>query len=250
MSEWAVKLAVSGPVAVKRNLSVSVEKGFNNPFLTTVNIRPAKHGVKVEIIARANDQIEANDAAVFFIGQMIDRLSFQLNLPLSVSLNGEQFQSGLSENVHRILTRDEIIDAFTVSRDYGLRRGVLMRSLGWYRKGISSQDPIDKFIAFWCSLEGFGSESHRRNERTALGSINQILDCFNQVWGEPENWKVIPNEAGKINEFGHIRNGISHGFMPVSIETIRTINLALPVIQQLSFEFLKDWQERGPVDMG
>jgi hypothetical protein len=53
-----------------------------------------------------------------------------------------------------------------------------------------------------------------------------------------------------LNEFGELRNGISHGFMPVTIETIRDINEKLPVIQRLSYEFLKDWQEIGPAEMG
>jgi hypothetical protein len=250
MPEWVVKLAISGPIAVKSVLTIAVEKGFNNPFLTTVKIRPAKHGVRVELVARAQNQLEANDAAVFFVGQMIDVLSFKLDLPLTVSLQGEQFQSGLSSNVHRIVTKPEFIDTFGVSRNYGLHRGVLIRALGWYRKGISSEDPIDKFIAFWCSLEGFGSVSARRNERTARGSINQICDCFNQVWGDVEDWKVIPNSANMLNELGELRNGISHGFMPVTIETIRDINEKLPVIQRLSYEFLKDWQEIGPAEMG
>lgn len=250
MPEWNVKLAVSGPISVKQRIIISVEKGFNNPFLTTVSIRPNKFGIKVELIARAENQLEANDAAVFFVGQMIDYLSFKLNLPITVSLHDEKFQSTLVSNVHRIITRQELIDAFETSRQYGLHRGVLIRALGWYRKGISSQDPIDKFIAFWCSLEGFGSESARRNERTALGSVNQICDCFSQVWGNVENWKVIPNSAQTINEFGSIRNGISHGFTPVTIETIRNISQKLPVIQRLSYVFLNDWQIQGPANMG
>lgn len=250
MPEWSVKLAISGPVAVKNSISMSVEKGFNNPFLTNVVVRQSKHGVKVELIARAQTQNEANDAGVFFIGQMIDHLSFHLNLPLSVSLFGEVFHKGISSNVHRIITRQEFLDAFAISRDYGLNRGVLMRALGWYRKGLSSEDPIDKFIAFWCSLEGFGSESHRRNETTSRGSINQICDCFDQVWGSVDRWKVIPGDAEKINEFGQIRNGISHGFMPVSIETIREINVKLPVIKELAYQFLNDWQVDGPINMG
>lgn len=249
MAEWSVKLAISGPISVKSLVSISVEKGFNNPFMTTVKIRPATHGIRVELIARADNQSEANDAAVFFVGQMIDHLSFQLNLPLSVSLYGEQFQSGLSGNVHRIVSRDEFIEAFTTSRQFGENRRVLMRALGWYRKGITSEDPIDKFIAFWGSLEGFGSESHRRNEATARGSINQICDCFDQVWGNVIHWKIIPNEANKINRFGEIRNGIAHGFVPVTIETIREINRELPIIQELSYQFLNDWQANAPGNM-
>jgi len=40
-------------------------------------------------------------------------------------------------------------------------------------------------------MEGFGSKSARRNERTHLGAINQICDCFDQLWGTVDNWKVI-----------------------------------------------------------
>ena len=249
MTEWKVKLAVSGSITTKKQIVINEEKGFDNPFLTTIKIRSATHGVRIELIARADNQLEANDAAVFFVGQMADILSLRFDLPFYISLKNEQFKTNLTSHVKRIVTTREFKNAFKVSREYGLDRRVYIRALGWYRKAITNEDPIDKFLAFWSSLEGFGSVSARQNERTKQGAINQICDCFDQLWGESAEWKVIPSDAGKINEFQQIRNGIAHGFIPVTIDTIREINEHIPIIKALAHSFLTDWEGRGVTGM-
>lgn len=244
MPEWKIKLAVSAPITIKSPLSLDVQKGADYPFWTTVKLKKATHGVWVEVIARASSQDEANDAGVFFIGQMLDLLSLWTNLPLYLSLFDEKFRD-FDTRVQRIVEEEEWIRAFRLSREYGLNRRVYSRALSWYRKGLVSEDPIDKFLAFWSSLEGFGSESARRNERTRKGAINQICDCFDQIWGNSSSWKVIPNEANWVKRFHDTRNGISHGFIEVNIDTIKQITAQLPKLHLLAYTFLSEWEHHG-----
>lgn len=247
MHEWNVKLGVSGPITVQKPLSFRVKKGFNLPFWSEVRIRRVARGVWIEVGARAQSELEANEAAVFFVGQMLDVLCLWTELPLYVSLFDNTFRD-FGGRVQRVITEKEWKKAFQLGREYGLSRRIFSRALSWHRKGMVSEDPIDKFLAFWSSMEGFGSESARRNERTRRGAINQICDCFDQLWGGVDNWKVIPGRADWMNTFHNTRNGIAHGFIAIEPDVLRDIGEKLPSLQGLAHQFLADWEEHGPRD--
>lgn len=244
MSEWEVKLAVSGPISVKSTISVIAEKGEIDPFQTNITIRKAIHGVWVSIIARADSQESANDAALYFVGQTLDVLCLKTNLPTHLSITGTQFKA-IEDNVRRLVTGHEWQETFRLGREYGLNHAIYSRALGWYRKGVNTEDPIDKFIAFWSCLEGFGAQSAQRTERTSRGAINQIANCFDQLWGEASRWKVIPNQAEWLNKFHETRNGIAHGYTSVNIDTLKDISLQLPKIRLLAHTFLVEWKTQN-----
>ena len=242
--KWKVILAVSGPITTQERIKFNTQKGFSNPFWTEIQITPVVQGVKVELIASADNQEEANEAALYFLGQALDYLCLYTNLPLYVSHSGLQFKPQ-NDNVKRLLTRTDWVDSFAKSREIAINRRTLSRSLSWYRKGMISEDPIDSFLSYWSSIESIASKFARDTPRTQSGIINKICDCFDQLWETSENWKVIRNQVHKINEFYELRNGIAHGFISVDIETLKRISHQLPVIKKLSFEFLKDWEEHG-----
>jgi len=243
MAEWKVTLAVSGPITVEQPTKFNAQKGTENPFWTRMKVTSAQHGVKIELVARADNQSEANDAALYFVGQALDHLCLSIDLPLYVSLTGTQFRP-LDDNVKRILNTRDWINCFEQARDINENRRVFSRSISWYRKGMVSEDPIDSFLSYWSSIESTGSKFAEENGRVN-GVINKICNCFDQMWGTCPNWEVIPDEAGKVNEFYDLRNGIAHGFISVDIDTLKRINHKLPIIKELSKNFLRDWEERG-----
>ena len=243
-AEWKAQLAISGPVAVDRPLTLSVKKGMRHPFWTTVKIINKRPGVQAEVVAKATTLEDANDAAVYFVGQMLDVLCLRLDLPLHVSLSGPEFRP-LPSHVRRIVEKREWETAFRLGREYGLDRPAFSRALSWYRKGLISEDPIDKLIAYWVSLETVGAKHARKTERTQKGAINQVCDCFDQLWGAIESWKVIPNEVKWVNTFHEVRNAVAHGGRPVNVETIREISHYLPKLRELAHTFLTDWEQRG-----
>ncbi len=244
MANWKVVLAVSGPITVEQTTKFNAQKGSVNPFWSKMKVTAAQHGVKVELVARADDQEEANEAALYFVGQALDYLSLKIDLPLYVSLSGTQFKP-LNDNVKRILDQNDWIEAFINAREINANRRVFSRGLSWYRKGLVSEDPIDSFLSFWSSIECIGSKFARDSERTRRGVINKICDCFDLLWVSSEHWKAIPNEPNKVNQFHELRNGIAHGYIRVDIENLKRFNVELPLIKLLSREFLRDWESGG-----
>ena len=244
MSEWEVALSVSGPITTDRVIHFRAEKGFVDPFWTNISVRRASHGVVISLVARAENQADANDAALYFVGQALDLLCLVIELPMYVSLTGTQIRP-VNDNVRRIVQLNEWTDCFQRAREIGIHRPIYSRALSWHRKGRNSEDPVDAFLAFWSAIEGVGSRFSRDTDRTRLGSVNQICDCFDQLWQGVGTWKVIPDNPETINEFHSIRNGISHGFISIDVDTVKSVASRLPVISKLALEFLRDWHTGG-----
>lgn len=242
--EWQVELAISGPLAVERPISLQVEKGEIHPFLTTVSLKNTPNGILLTLIARAYDQSGANDAAVYFVGQALDVLALRDGIPIYLNLNRPEFRN-LDTHIRRLITKHEWLDAFQSGRRYSMERPYLSRALSWYRKGITAEDPVDKLIGYWSALEAIGAACSRDNERTRRGSINQICDCFDQIWGQADKWQVIPGNPAVLEKFNEHRNGISHGFIRIDIEFIRGLVAELPLYQQIATTFLRAWEHLG-----
>jgi len=241
--EWVVSLTLSGPITVRSLLNLKVEKGSRSPFWTTAKIQETARGVMISVVVRARDQEEANDSAVYFVGQTLDTLSLKLDLPIYLSLSGTQFKT-IETHTKRVVEELEWSEAFKLGREYGIDRPIFSRALGWYRKGLTGEDPIDRFMAFWSSLEGVGSKFAIIPPGIQSGAINQICNCFDQIWGESTHWRVITNDAECINRFHAIRNGIAHGFMTVEVNSIREVASQLPKLRKLAQAFLSDWEKQ------
>jgi hypothetical protein len=245
IAEWEVDLAIFGAITVSTHLEIDAQKGRNHPFWTKVKLKRAAQGTQATVVARAATPEEANDAAVYFVGQMLDVLCLRLDLPLYVSLSSPEFRP-LSKHVKRRVNIQEWSEAFRLGREYGIERRTFSRALSWYRKGLISEDPIDKLMAFWLSLEVVGVKYTRNNDRTQGNKTkNKILDCFDQLWGTTENWRIIPNEPSWVDKFHEKRNGIAHGYLAVEVETIKEIAFMLPKLQKLAHAFLVDWEQTG-----
>lgn len=239
MPDWHVSLSVCGPISTASKITLNVEKGYHQPFWTTVNISRCNNGVRIEVTARADNQEDANEAGLFFVGQALDVLSLRINLPLISFLVDSQSEFK-TIGAKRIVIQEEWDEAFSTGRNLGLDHPAFSRAISWYRKGLESNNPVDKFMAFWTSIESLAAVSARENERTSQGIINKICDCFDQLWQNIDNWKVIPNNAAQLNRLYEHRNTISHGAVAIQIDNLKQIAAQIPIVHQLAHRFLTD----------
>lgn len=244
MANWKVSLLVSGPITIDREIKFRAEKGSENPFWTDICVKNRSHGVQIDLVARAENQTDANDAALYFVGQALDYLCLKVKLPIFLSLTGTHVRQ-VADNVRRIVGLNEWIECFVEGRNIGSNRPTYSRALSWFRKAKNCEDPVDAYLSCWSAIEGVGSKFSRDTERTRRGAINKICDCFDQVWGDSSRWKVIQNNAQALNDFQTKRNGIAHGFMSIDIDTVRSISSELESISELAYEFLLAWGELG-----
>lgn len=241
---WEVDLTIHGPIAVKERNHLIEPKGFSLPipFQSDIRIRTVNTGVQATVTAYASNKGTARKVSLFFMGQMLDILALKVNLPLFLSYSSQLINRAENYSERRIITLDEWHEAFYDARLLALSETTFIRALGWYRKGLYTEDPFDSFLAFWNSIEIVAGKYHPDNERAKNGSKSQIWECFKAIWGECQNWPLIPGQDKWIDNNYETRISIAHGTEPVSIDKVEKVIDLIPVIHDVAYLFLTTWK--------
>lgn len=180
---------------------------------------------------------------------MVDTLTLAVNRPMYLSLTERERSIAQRHHVKRIIQEVEFESAFSETHHLAQSSPSFLRSLGWYRKGLTTDDPLDKFLAFWNSIEIVAGKYYRYvpaidKERAEKGSISQVWECFKALWGACEEWPVIPGQTKWIDQSYAVRVGVAHGTEPIDIHKVAEVADRLPAIEEVSYRFLLGWRER------
>lgn len=184
MPQWQVELFVYGPITVKGRVLLYEPKGQNpdDLFYSDIAISATQSGVGIDLTARADTDRLARRATLYYVGQALDVLTLDVRLPLYLSLLDRQPIRPETHHVRRIIENDEWHSAFERVRDLNQRLPAVLQALSWYRKGLYTEDPFDKFLAFWTSIEIVASKYYPNANCRGTGSKCQIGECFKQIW--------------------------------------------------------------------
>lgn len=245
MRIYNVELLVSGPVTINRSLEFRTDKELDlgNIFRSDISIKPHKQGFLISSTVYTADQDRAYKVALLFVGKMLDILAMRINSSLNVSLN-EYRQVADKNTVRAVIGRDEFEFCFRLARDLNLNENRLLRAFSWYRKGLYTDDPFDKFLALWNAISVIADGYCNDNERTRQGIINKIWDCFITLWGNCADWQYVNGNERWINDNNDIRNKIAHGGVTVDVQYVENVIEQLPIVQNVAYKFLKQWAER------
>lgn len=248
---WEVVLYVDGPVTVRRRLLTTQQKGFrvDDPFYSDIEIQGLPSGLKATVTARAPDHVVAYKAAVFFFGHMVDALTLAVNRPMYLSLTERERRNAQHHDVRRVIEKDQFEHAFSEAHHLARGSPSFLRSLGWYRKGLTTDDPLDRFLAFWNAIEIVASKYFHYvpsidQERAKKGSKNQVWACFEALWGPCERWPVIPGQAKWIDDSYSVRLDVAHGVAFIDVIKVAEVSERLPAIEEVCYRFLHGWRER------
>lgn len=238
---WLVELKISGPIAITRTINLHEPKGFElkNPFYSDIEILNHRNFIGISVTAYATSIDFARKAALLFVGQMVDVLTFRFNLPFILSE-----KEGFIRHEYitkRILHDEDFQEAFKESRLLAFSNPDFLRALGWYRKAMVTEDPFDKFLSFWNSIEIVAGKYHTSNDRTKLGIKNQIWQCFESLWDGCQEWPVEETWIDKANE---TRKNIVHGTAAINVVEIEKIIKELDEINRIAHFFLDEWRQK------
>ncbi|WP_276980240.1 methylamine utilization protein MauJ [Flavobacterium filum] len=245
MRIYNVELLVSGPVTIRRQINFNTDKelDFGNVFQSDISIKKHQQGFVISSTVFTADQDRAYKVALLFIGKMLDILSLKTKSTLNVSLN-EYRQISDRNIVRAVIDETEFRFCFDLARQLNLNENKLLRAFSWYRKGLYTEDPFDKFLAFWNSISVVADGYCNDNERTRQGIINKIWDCFVTLWGECANWEYINGNDRWVNDNNEIRNKIAHGGVTVDIQYVENVISQLETVQNVAYKFLTQWADR------
>jgi len=248
---WEVILYVDGAVTVRRRVLTTQQKGFrvDDPFYSDIEIQRVPSGIRATVTARAPDQTVAYKVAVFFFGRMLDALTLTVNRPMHLNLTEREGTRAERHDVRRVVEASEIENAFHEANHLARTSPSFLRSLGWYRKGLTTDDPLDKFLAFWNAIEIVASKYYHYvaaidKHRAKNGSKSQVWECFKALWGPCEEWPVIPGLTKWIDESYSVRLDVAHGVAFVDIHKVAQVAERLPAIEEVCQRFLRGWRDR------
>lgn len=243
---WEVDISVIGPVSIRNRIMLNARKELEHPdpFYSQITIENQDNGFRATVTAFAPNSILAEKAAILFFGRMLDALSLKLNLPLQLDLAQKVFIPRNHNNIRRILDNNDFSRAFAEARLLSLTETTYLRALSWYRKGKYTQDPFDKFLSFWNSIETVASK-YNPNKIACKdkGAICHIWECFKSIWGECENWEFISGQTKWIDTCNKHRRDIAHGIVPIEIDFVEKVVEKLEELENVAHKFLVDWRE-------
>jgi hypothetical protein len=245
MRIYNVELLISGPITTRRVINFDTEKELDlgNAFRSDICIKKHQQGFLIATTVYTANQDRAYKVGLLFIGKMLDILSMKTNLPMYVSFN--DYRQLSDRNIVRaVIDENEFRFCFELARQLNLNENKLLRAFSWYRKGLYTEDPFDKFLAFWNSICVVADGYCNNNERTSLGTVNRIWDCFITLWGECPDWEFINGNERWVNDNNEVRNKIAHGGVTVDVQYVENVINQLDTVQNVAYKFLTEWSIR------
>lgn len=247
LPKWTTKIFVNGPIEIEKEITFRSRKDieYGDPLYSNIIIKKERDGVRLSVNSFAADAELGKKAALIFSGLALDVLSTKTRCPLYVSIHEKRPRySFIESEISRIVTEEEWKFAFQESRLLTLTEPTFLRALGWYRKGLVSEDPFDKFLAFWNSIEVVAGKYHTKTDRTRNGIKNQVWQCFIDLWGDCENWEIIKGQTDWIDKNFDTRNAVAHGIISIDVASIEGIIAKLDIIEKLANLFLIEWRNK------
>ena len=203
-----------------------------NGALLTLRIRfaMAQAGGWDGTIRMSFDGLESDSPFAYFLcRQFMDVLALWNVCGFEVFPSASHAPQSVAASVREsrpVVTLKDVTEALHASFYIGTFSQVLARSLGWYRRGLSSPDETLSFLALWNSLEIAASSFHEQTERTKLGIKNQIYQSFLDLWKGQRNYAFPEGESAYdawIKENHEKRTNIAHGLIPLEPRYLKVL---------------------------
>jgi len=240
---YKVEFTIIGDVEIAGPINFRTVKELQpgDIFDSEITIENHPSGLRISCTVFTSSQDRAYKVGLIFVGRMLDVLSMKIDIRLVVYNN--DFKTVIERNTAKaIINQEEFRRCFDLSRTLNANEPVFLTGLSWYRKGLYTDDSLDKFLAFWNSISIVCGKYHTRDVGTAKGIKNQIYNCFVTLWGNDiQFWPLINGDGQWINSNNSIRDNIAHGLIPVEITSIETVIDKLSQVREVAHLFLTKW---------
>lgn len=229
---WEVDIDIIGPISISGNINFKQEKGFDqNQFYSDIKLSDSRIGICSTVTAYADNSDIAKTVAFVFFGRMVDVLALDNDIPL-ILLEHDRITNHITKaTTRRTLEKEDFIVAFNVARRLEIEQPRLLKAIGWYSKGKTSNNTLDRFLAYWNAIEITAKKYHTQTERTSKGTKNMVYQCFLEYFGEADAWG-LPDKW--IDDMHDKRSRIAHGAEETTVEAINIVSELIPTLETIS----------------
>jgi hypothetical protein len=231
------------PEAINIPLTGIVHNGQMVEFQANFQRKEGGFDAEVKVLS---DQSEPNSVfAQFYLNLMFDVASLRHASPFqilsSVNINREAQSRFLGTSTCGIMRAEDFDQSARLSFLYFSYEKDLVRSISWYRRGLSSTDPLFSFLGLWNSIEIASSKFCEKNEKTSNGVKNQIYQAFLDYL--PKHSPSVFTDENEmdlwINENYQMRLDIAHGLASSDLKIFERNESLLPKIRRVATIFLR-----------
>ena len=253
LHQYVMTAIVYGPIKPERKLHRQTQRAIKSntggrDFFTEIkleeNFKPGS--MQIEYGVTANSPSSAERAGAVYLSQLCDLLSVVTRSPVRFFLPEEDARDERvramrkSTSLDRILTEEEwhwIIGSLVFLRREHPR---FLASASWYRKGLIGSDVLDNFCCFWRVIERLAL-SYADKSVIPEGDKGKAKSCVLQLAADLFSESVKPEVLSNDKTVGDIiklRNDLSHGNMPITLEVIDQANSYLKPLEAAAFGVL------------
>lgn len=242
MAEFNVELIIFGKITVSKTIAFDAEKQLQPGalFRSKIEIKNHPKGLRISTIVYTADEDRAYKVALLFVGRMLDIMSMRMKIPLSFT-SSHMKEEADGPLIRRIAKKEDFIASFNLANRINIEedKGVFATALNWYRKGLYTQEPYDKFLAFWNAI-AISAQHYCPKKNGEKGEIDYIVSCFQQL---SDSFQTGHTNCSRewIREHNRLRNRIAHGCLRIDSENIDSVVTKLDFLQEVAYCFLLGW---------
>ncbi len=259
ISEYQLSVRLFGPLQLAPDLNRRTErviKAHSNDrdhfTEITISENRMQGGIVVDYFVKARSRKSAEQVGHVYLSQLCDLLSSVTESPVQFFVSEEEAREERGRQHRQPLRnmrklRSEEWSWITGSL-VSLRREHprYLAAASWFRKGLTGNDCLDQFCCFFRVIERIAaSYADKRqwgeDEGGVRRSISQLTD---DLFGKDAAPALLSDEM-LVKESTALRNNISHGNEPITVDMIESASEKLAAIQDAAFCVLDCLRKRN-----
>lgn len=255
LHQFKMMVDVFGPIRPSQELHRHTQRALKGhssgrDFFTDITLHDGRNsgGMRVEYTVTATSPTGAERAGAVYLSQLCDLLSVVTRSPVWFYMPDEDSRDERirmhrrASSVDRILTEDEW--TWITGNLVFLRREHprFLAASSWYRKGLIGRDSLDDFCCYWRVIERLAnSYADKSNWTDDEKSKSAVKKCVEQLTTDLFADSMVPDvlqDRQAVSEIVKLRNDLSHGNIPITLEVIDSATSRLKPLENAAFRVL------------
>lgn len=259
--QFQMTVDVFGPIRPSQELHRQTQRAIKGhsagrDFFTDITLHDSRNGgMRVEYTVTANSPTGAERAGAVYLSQLCDLLSVVTRSPVWFYMPDEDARDERIRLHRRASTVDRILNEEEWSWITGslvfLRRDHprFLAAASWYRKGLIGRDSLDDFCCYWRVIERLASSyADKTNWTVEEKSKSTVKKCVEQLVCDLFSGSMAPGiltDPQAVAEIVKLRNDLSHGNIPITLEVIDAATSRLKPLEQAAFSVLQGVKQKN-----
>lgn len=260
LHQFQMTVDVFGPIRPSQELHRHTQRALKShssgrDFFTDITLHDSRNGgMRVEYTVTAGSPSGAERAGAVYLSQLCDLLSVVTRSPVWFYMPEEDARDERmklhrrASTVDRILTEDEW--TWITGNLVFLRRDHqrFLAASSWYRKGLIGRDSLDDFCCYWRVIErlaySYADKAGWSDDEKAKPTVRRCVEQLVRDLFATSTAPDVLRDPLSVKEIIELRNDLSHGNKPITLEIVEDATSRLKALEQAAFLVLQSVRQK------